>query len=99
VRQHQYVHGDEFEVELRALYDQVKTQIEQARLYEREVLPPLTQGMKLSEEAFRSAQIPLLQLWEVQKRYQEAIDRSTELWIDAFGGLTELSLLCGELQL
>lgn len=98
-REHRYVNGDEFEVEFRSFFDQVQSKVEQADIYEKEVLPPLAESVKLSEEAVASSQIPLLQLWAVQNRYHEAIDRSTELWIEAYSGLTELSLITGELEL
>ncbi len=94
-----YIQSEHFERELRILYESVQIKLKQAQAYEQRVIPMLRESLQLSRKALDIGQGSPLDVWTAQLEFHEALDRSTELWIEAFSGFTELSILCGQFLL
>ncbi|MCB0328383.1 MAG: TolC family protein [Bdellovibrionales bacterium] len=92
-----YFKSKRFKEEFKLLYDGATAKYQQANKYEEEVLPALRSALKSSEELFQNGQLSLFELWTAQTDYHAALDRTTELFVEAFQDHLQLSLISGDL--
>ena len=93
-----YFRSERFKEEFKLIYDGATSKREQAKVYEKRVLPSLKKALKGSEKLFQTGQLSLLELWKSQSDFHDALDLSLQLWVEAFNSNIEVTYLTGNMQ-
>ncbi|NBW40391.1 TolC family protein [bacterium] len=90
-----YLKSHEFRDEFRLFLHGASAKLQQAKVFQEEVVPKLKEALDSSESLFNNGQLTVLELWEAKSDYHEGLDDSTALWSEVLAMQLEVFVLTG----
>ncbi len=93
--QQRFFFGSSFNEQLNLRISSYKATLEQAEVFEKEVVPALKNAVENFEALLDAGQGGVLQVWQTQDELTDSQSKALELWVKASSERSELAILLG----
>lgn len=91
-----YANSEIFREEISSLNRSFNSSLQQAIIYETEVVLAFQDALKFHERQFETGQGTILQVWQTQRELNNSKEEALEFWVKAFTARAQLSIVIGK---